>query len=139
MFGQEEVWKGILEFGSSNKGKFIPILNPKKGSPFKVIEVSEDFIRIDKLPIKMTKQMFLSIYEYLKSKRDWVEIGARRMGAKPDTIEGFIKEKFFNGNMDALSTATWFAAILVHSNIGVEFNNKAIGQKLKVNPKNKSP
>jgi hypothetical protein len=132
MLGQNAVWEKILEFGKSNKGKLIPLLNPKKGSPFTVVEVSEDYIRIDKLPIKMTKQMFLSLYDYLKSKRGWIEIGARRMGARSDTIEGFIKQKFFNGNMDALSTATWFAAILVHSNIGVEFNNKAIGQKLRL-------
>lgn len=131
MHGKDAVWERILEFGRSNKGKPIRLLNPRKGSPFTIIEVSNEHIRIDKLPIKMTKQMFLSVYDYL-GRCGWVEIGARRVGARPDTIEGFIKEKFFNGDMDALSTATWFAAILVHSNVGVEFNNKAIGQKIKL-------
>jgi len=132
MFAQNEVWKRILDYARSNKGKAIPLLNPAKGSPFTVTEVSENHIRVDKLPIKMTKHMFLGIYEYLKSRRDWVEIGARRVSASPATIEGFIKTKFFNGNMNALSTATWFATILVYSNIGVEFNHKAKGQKIRL-------
>jgi hypothetical protein len=132
MFNQNEVWGKILDFARSNKGKALPLLNPAKGSPFTITEVSENYIRVDKLQIKMTKQMFLDIYEYLKSMRDWVEIGARRVGASPDTIEGLIKTKFFNGKMDALSTATWFAAILVYSNIGVEFNHKAKGQKIRL-------
>ncbi|MEM4703747.1 MAG: hypothetical protein QXJ02_01575 [Candidatus Bathyarchaeia archaeon] len=107
-------------------------MNPKRSFPFTIVEVSEDYIWIDKLPIKMTKKMFLSLYEHLKSRRGWVEIGARRVGARPDTIEGFIKEKIFKGNMNALSTAAWFAAILVYSNIGVEFNNKAKGQEIRL-------
>jgi len=97
-----------------------------------ITDVSDQYIRIDKLSIKMTKQMFLSIYRYLKSKNDWVEIGASRVGTHPDTLEGFIKENFFNGNLDGLSTATWFSAILVWSDIGLEFNNKAKGQKLRL-------
>lgn len=133
MLTDNGVWEKILDFSKSHKGKLIPLLNPKKGSPFTITEVQDDYVRIDKLPIKMTKQMFLSVYNYLKSRRDWVEIGARRVGARPDTLEGFMKTQFFNGNMDALSTATWFSAILVHSNIGIEFNNKAIGQKLRLN------
>ena len=84
------------------------------------------------LALKMTKQMFLTIYDYLKSKGDWVKIGARRVGALPNTIEGVIKKKFFNDNPHGLSTATWFSAILVYSDIGVKFNNKAIGQKLRL-------
>uniref|UniRef100_A0A7C2P194 Uncharacterized protein n=1 Tax=candidate division WOR-3 bacterium TaxID=2052148 RepID=A0A7C2P194_UNCW3 len=131
MLGQDEVWERILNFARSNEGKAVALLNPSKGSPFTITEVSENYIRINKLPIKMTKNMFLDIYDYLKSRRGWVEIGARRVGASPDTVEGFIKMKFFNGNVDALSTATWFAAILVYSNIGIEFNHKAKGQKIR--------
>ena len=76
--------------------------------------------------------MFLSIYDYLRSKGCWVEIGARRVGARPNTLESIIKKEFFNDNPNGLSTVTWFSAILVRSNIGVEFNNKARGQKLRV-------
>jgi len=79
----------------------------------------------------MTKHMFLSIYDYLKSKGGWIEIRARRVGARPNTVEGVIKKIFFNDNPNGLSTATWFSAILVYSNIGIEFNNKAKGQKIK--------
>ena len=133
----DKVWEKILDFSKSHMGKPVPLLNPENGSPFTITEVSDDYIRIDKLPIKMTKQMFLSVYDYLKGKQGWVEIGARRVGARPDTVEGFIKNKFFNGNMNALSTATWFSAILVYSDIGVEFNNKARGQKLRLNIREK--
>ena len=132
MLTDDEVWEKILDFSRSHMGKPIPLLNPEKPSPFTITEVSDDYIRIDKLRIKMTKQMFLSIYNYLKDRRGWVEIGARRVDARPDTVEGFIKTKFFNSNMNALSTATWFSAILVYSNIGVEFNNKARGQKIRL-------
>ncbi len=74
MLDQDAVWKRILEFGKSNKGKLIPLLNHKRESPFTIIEASEEYIRIDKLPIKMTKPMFLGIYDYLKSRRGWVPI-----------------------------------------------------------------
>jgi len=132
MLNQNEVWEKIRDFAKSSQGKPLPLLNPKKPSPFRITEVAADYIRVDKLGIKMTKEMFLSIYEYLKSRGNWVEIGARRVGARSDSIEGFIKKKFFKGNPNALSTATWFSAILTYSNIGVEFNGKAIGQKLRI-------
>jgi hypothetical protein len=133
----DEVWNKILDFSKSHMGKPVPLLNPKRSSPFIITKVSDEHIRIDKIPIKMTKEMFLKAYNYLKSRSGWVDIGARRVGARPETLEGFIKTQFFKGNMDTLSTATWFSAILVHSNIGVEFNNKAKGQKLKLNMKRK--
>ena len=135
MLNQDEVWNKILNYSRSSQGKLIPLLNPNQRSPFIITEVSDRYIRVDKLRnFTMTKQMFFSIYNYLKSKGDWVKIGARRIDARPDTIEGFIKEKFLNGNPNGLSTATWFSAILVYSDIGVEFNNKAKGQKLRVTP-----
>jgi len=129
---QNQVWEKISGFSKSSQGQLIPLLNPIIRSPFKITEVSKNYIRIDKLPIKMTKHMFLTIYKYLKSKKDWVEIGARRVGARPNTVEGIVKKKFFNDNPNGLSTATWFSAILVYSNIGVEFNNKAKGQKIRL-------
>ena len=132
MLIQNQVWEKILDFSKSAQGQLIPLLNPKIRSPFKITEVSNNYIRIDKLPIKMTKHMFLSIYDYLKSKGCWIEIGARWVGARPNTVEGVVKKKYFNDNPNGLSTATWFSAILVYSNIGMEFNNKAKGQKIRL-------
>jgi hypothetical protein len=131
MLNKDEVWKRILDYARSSYEKPIPLLNPNKKSPFIITEISDYHIRIDKLPIKMTKQMFLRIYDYIKSKSDWVKIGASRTNTEEETIEGFIKKEFFGNNPNGLSTATWFSAILVYSDIGVEFNNKAKGQKLR--------
>ena len=131
MLNQEKVWKKIRSYAESSQLQPIPLLNPNIDSPFIIIKVSDDYIRIDKLPIKMTKQMFLSIYDYVKSKSNWVKIGASRINTQEDTVEGLIKRKFFRTNPDGLSTATWCSAILVYSDIGIEFNNKAKGQKLR--------
>lgn len=132
MINQDGVWKRILGYAKSSQGKLIHLLNPDIKSPFTITEVSDEHIRIDKLPIKMTKQMFLSIYDYLKSKSGWVKIGASRINTEQDTVEGSIKREFFDNNPNGLSTATWFSAILVYSDIEVEFNNKARGQKLRL-------
>jgi len=133
MLNQGKIWKRILDYARKSQGKEISLLNPNMRRPFMITEVSDGYIRVDKLrQQKMTKQMFLGIYDYLKSKSGWVSIGTRRVDAHPDTVEGFIKENFFKGNMNGLSTATWFSAILVWSDIGVEFNNKAYGQKLRL-------
>ena len=133
MFTRNQVWEKILDYSKSKQGQWIPLLNPECDSPFKITEVSDNYIRVNKLSIKMTEYMFLSIYDYLKSKRDWIKIGARRVGAREGTVEGVIKKNYFNDNPDGLSTATWFSAILVYSNIGIEFNNKARGQKIRLN------
>jgi len=132
MLNRDEIWKRILSYAKSSQGRLLPLLNPNKKSPFTITEVSDKYIRIDKLSIKMTKQMFLGVCDFLRSKGGWVRIGASRINTKPETIEGFIKRKFFNDNLNGLSTATWFSAILVYSDIGVEFNNKVRGQKLRL-------
>jgi hypothetical protein len=131
MLSDEEIWSKIQLFAKTSLGKNIPILNPIKGSPFIIRNVTKNHLQIDKIPIKMTRQMFLAVYHHLKDRGDWVPIGARWIGAYPHTVEGFIKKTFFDNNPDALSTATWFSAILVRSNIGVEFNNRAMGQKIR--------
>ena len=127
----EDVWKKIKAFSQLYQGKPIPILNPSIQSTFMITEVSDDYIKIDKIQIKMTKNMFLSIYDYLKCRGCWVEIGARRVGARPNTLEGFIKNDLLKVGPDGLSTATWFAAIMIHADIGIDFNNVAKGQKLR--------
>jgi len=129
----EEIWNEIIEFTKDSINKLHYLLNPTRRAEFRIIEVTEGFIRVDKLrQNKLSKQMFLSIFNYLKEKCAWVNIGASRVNTKPETIEGFLKTKFLRGNMNALSTAPWVSAILVYSNIGVEFNNKARGQAIRL-------
>lgn len=127
----KSIWNKILEFAKKSIDKPLYVLNPSRRAEFRIIETSKDFIRVNKLPIKLPLEMFLSVYNHLRERCGWVLIGARRMNAKPDTIEGFLKINFFGGNMSALSTATWISAILVKAGIGVEFNNKARGQALR--------
>ena len=55
MSTQNEVWEKILDFSKSSQGKHILLLNPTKGAPFTITEVSNKDIRIDKLPIKNDK------------------------------------------------------------------------------------
>lgn len=129
------VWERILSYAQTSQSQPIPLLNPNKKSPFFITKISEDYIRIDKLPIKLTKQMFLSIYDYLKERKSWVRIGASRINTEEDTVEGILKKEFFGNNPNGLSTATWFSAILVHSDIGIEFNNKPKRQKLQFTQK----
>jgi len=129
---QNRTWEKILNYAKTVQGKLIPLLNPNTESPFTITEISDMYIKIDKLrDNKLTKQIFLSIYDYVKNKSGWVEIGASRINTHEDTVEGLIKSKFFNNNLNRLSTATWVSAILVYSDIGIEFNNKAKGQKLR--------
>ena len=129
---QSRVWEKILSYAKSAQGTLIPLLNPNIKSPFTITEISDEYIKIDKLrDNKMTKQMFLSIYNYVKTKSGWIKIGASRKNTQEDTVEGLLKNKFFNNNPNGLSTATWFSAILVYSNIDIEFNNKSKGQKLR--------
>lgn len=132
MLTWDSVWEKIRNFSKSNIGKPLSLLNPKKEFYFKIKEVSENYVRIDKLPVKMTKEMFLKVYEYLKSKNgEWVRIGASRVNTDPDTVESVLKKHFFKDNPNGLSTAPWFAAILVSAQIGIEFNGKSRGQKIR--------
>lgn len=124
------IWDKILSYAKASQRKPMPLLNPNTKASFMITQISDDYIRIDKLSIKLTKQMFLSIYDYIKEKNGWVRIGASRINTEEDTVEGLIKKEFFGNNPNGLSTATWFSAILVHSNVGIEFNDKPKGQKL---------
>lgn len=127
-----QVWEQILSYSKDVKGKLIPLLNPNVDSPFTITEIGYNYVKIDKLgENKLSKEMFLHVYDYIQRKNgDWVKIGSSRINTKEDTIEGVIKTKFYN-SLDGLSTATWLSAILVYSDIGIEFNNKSIGQKLR--------
>ena len=126
-----EVWKNIQIFSHEFIGKKLCLLNPSKRYEFQITEVSEDFIRVNKLPIKLVKEIFLSVYQHLVLQNKWVKIGASRVNTKPNTIEGLLKTVFFEGNVNALSTAPWISAILVRADIGVEFNGKSRGQAIR--------
>lgn len=129
---KDETWNGIINYSNTVHGKLIPILNPNTNSPFVINEISDDYIKIDKLrDNKLTKQMFLAVYNFVKSKMNWVRIGASRVNTSEDTVEGLLKQNFFNNNQNGLSTATWVSAVLVYSDVGIAFNNKAKGQKIR--------
>lgn len=75
--------------------------------------------------------MFLSVIKMLQEKADWVRIGASVTNTKPDTVEGFLKKNFFKGGMNGNMTAPWISAILARADVGIIFNNKAVGQALR--------
>lgn len=125
----EELWIKIRDFAMENRTS--QLLNPSKIYRFQIIEINRDYIRIDKLTgKKLTKQMFISVIIMLQKKSNWVRIGSSVTNTKPDTVEGYIKKNFYKGNMNGNMTAPWISAILVRANVGVIFNNKAVGQAL---------
>ena len=127
----EKIWGKIHDFATQNINKPLLILNPEKQQKFNIIEVADSYLKVDKLGISLTKDMFLVVFNYLKNSGNWVNIGATHTNTRKNTVEGVLKEMFHGGNMDALSTATWVAAILVKSGIGISFNNVPRGQALK--------
>ncbi len=126
----EKTWIKIRGYSIENTTSML--LNPSRNFRFKIVEVDDDFIRIDKLgKIRLTKDMFLSVFILLKEKRDWIRIGASVTNTKPNTVEGHIKTLFFEGDMNGQMSASWVSAILVRSDVGIIFNNKAIGQAIR--------
>jgi len=126
----ERTWIKIRGYAIENTTSML--LNPSRNFRFKIVEVDDDFIRIDKLgKIKLTKDMFLSVFMLLKEKGDWIRIGASVTNTKPNTVEGHIKMHFFGGDMNGQMSASWVSALLVRSNVGIIFNNKAIGQAIR--------
>lgn len=129
VYDRESIWIKIR--GYSIESKKSTLLNPSKNYLFQIVEVNDDFIRVDKLGrVKLTKDMFISVYEMLKEKRDWIRIGASVKNTNPNTVEGYLKIKFFSGNMDGQMTAPWVSALLVRSGVGILFNDKAVGQAI---------
>ncbi len=126
----EEVWIKIRGYVIENSSSML--LNPSRSYKFKIVEVDDDFLRIDKLgKVKLTKEMFLSVFELLKEKGNWTRIGASVTNTKPNTVEGHLKKNFFAGTINGQMSASWVSAILVRSNVGIIFNNKAIGQAIR--------
>jgi len=126
----EKIWIIIRGYAIENTTSML--LNPSRNFRFKIVEVADDFIRIDKLgKIRLTKEMFLSVFMLLKEKGDWIRIGASVTNTKPNTVEGHIKSLFFEGNLNGQMSASWVSALLVRSNVGIIFNNKAIGQAIR--------
>jgi len=131
------VWDKISKYGEAQLGNQIPLLNPKIHSTFTITELSENYLKIDKLAINLSAELFMESFQHVAQHKTWLKIGASRINTKHDTLEGFLKRKYFNGSMNALSTATWVAAILVYSHNEIEFNRKSRGQaiKYKLEPK----
>ena len=126
----EKIWIKIRGYAIENTTSML--LNPSRNFRFKIVEVDDGFIRIDKLgKIRLTKDMFLSVFMLLKEKGDWIRIGASVTNTKPCTVEGHIKTLFFEGDMNGQMSASWVSALLVRSNVGIIFNNKAIGQAIR--------
>ena len=126
----ERTWIKIRGYAIENTTSML--LNPSRNFRFKIVEVGDDFIRIDKLgKIRLTKEMFLSVFMLLKDKGDWIRIGASVTNTKPDSVEGHIKTLFFGGDMNGQMSASWVSALLVRSNVGIIFNNKAVGQAIR--------
>jgi hypothetical protein len=126
----EKIWIKIRGYAIENTTSML--LNPSKNFRFKIVDVDDDFIRIDKLrKTRLTKDMFLSVYMLLKEKSDWIRIGASIKNTKPDTVEGHLKMLFYKENMNGQMSASWVSALLVRSNVGIIFNNKAIGQEIR--------
>jgi hypothetical protein len=126
----ETTWIKIRGYAIENSTSLL--LNPSRNFRFKIVEVNDDFIRIDKLgKIKLTKEMFLFVFKLLKEKEEWIRIGASVKNTKPDTIEGHLKMHFFSGDMNGQMSASWISAILVRSNVGIIFNNKTNGQAIR--------
>ncbi len=132
VYDRESIWIKIRGYSIESKKSIL--LNPSKNYLFQIVEVTDDFIRVDKLGrVKLTKEMFISVYKMLKEKRDWVRIGASVKNTNPHTVEGYLKSRFFGGNMDGQMTAPWVSALLVRSDVGILFNDKAVGQAIKYN------
>ena len=126
----EKIWIIIRGYAIENTTSML--LNPSRNFRFKIVEVADDFIRIDKLgKIRLTKDMFLSVFMFLKEKEDWIMIGASVKNTKPNTVEGHLKTLFFKGDMNRQMSASWVSALLVRSNVGIIFNEKAIGQAIR--------
>jgi hypothetical protein len=126
----ETVWIKIRGYAIENSN--LMLLNPSRNYRFSIVEVDDDFIRVDKLgKTKLTKEMFLFIYRLLMENREWIRIGASVKNTKPNTIEGILKMNFHSGDMNSQMSASWISAILVRASVGIIFNNKAIGQAIR--------
>jgi len=127
------IWEEIKNYLRYNR--ILTLLNPRRDYPFKILDISENHILVDKLgSIQLTSEMFSSLIEYLKQRGDWIKIGATIRNTKPGTVEAFLKNNFHGGNMNGAMTASWVSTILVKSGLGVEFNGKAVGQAIRIKP-----
>lgn len=126
----DEIWVKIRGFAIETRTS--SLLNPSRNYRFDIVEVGDSFIRVDKLgKVRLTNDMFISVFQMLRNIGSWVKIGASVRNTKLDSVEGHLKSHFFGGDMSGQMTATWISAILVRSNIGVIFNNKSVGQAIK--------
>lgn len=128
------IWESIVNYLVEKKYLY-PLAQSRKSSPFRIIKINHDAVTIEFKSgnqLKLEKSRFISAYNMLEENRgSWVSIGARRLNASPDTLEGKIKMEF-NGQMNGTSTAPWVAAILVGAFNNIEFNDKLKGQAVRM-------
>jgi len=128
---EKKLWCNILNL---KEKKLSPLADRKKKQDFKIIDATDNFVRIkfleSSIELKLDKPRFLLAYRYLKmNKRKWVKIGASRISTDPSSIEGIIKIGI-DGNLNGLSTATWIATLLVKCNLKISFNGQLRNQAL---------
>lgn len=134
----ERLWDSIVKY--IRKNKTLQLLSESsKSQQFEIITVYPDYIviRFSKSGnhLKLEKERFTSAYKMLEeNKGKWVNIGARRVETKYDTLEGRVKNDY-NGDLNGLSTAPWLAAILVGTFGDIIFNDKKRGQALMMTKK----
>lgn len=87
-FKMNDVWVQIKTYADENLKRKQLLLSGM--GEFYILESEPDYIKIDKISIKMKKDMFLSIFQYLRNHQGWIRIGASRVNTQPNTIEGFI-------------------------------------------------
>lgn len=131
----EDIWISITNYLKENRVHNLLSMSTKTQS-FIVLNISDDCITIqfDKTnrKLKLEKSRFISAYNKLsKSTGEWVKVGARRVDADPDSLEGKIKLDF-NGNLNGISTAPWIATILVNVFDNIEYNGKKKGQAIRM-------
>ncbi len=126
-------WYAIIGYVTLN-----PVLSPlsllSESQKFEIIKKESDFLLIrfleSNVTLKLTKSRFLSAFNKLTENRgQWIKIGASRVNAKPETLEGRIKGDY-DGKMNGLSTAPWIAAILVGAFDNIFFNGETKGQAI---------
>jgi len=127
-------WKSIINYLRDKEYLYL-LAQSRRSNPFKVVGLDESAVIIQfksGIKLRLEKSRFISAYNMLEeNKGNWVSIGARRLVAMPETLEGRIKADF-NGQMNGTSTAPWVAAIMVGAFDNIEFNGKLKGQAVRM-------
>lgn len=128
------VWEHIIDYLRNQESLYL-LAQSRRSNAFKVVAIHDNAVIIQFASgnkLKLERGRFDSAYNLLEeNKGNWVSIGAGRISANPDTLEGRIKADF-NGQMNGTSTAPWIATILVGAYSEIEFNGKLKGQAIRM-------